>query len=150
MRRICLLQIPISENTQKFYLFSGGRLPALQEVDHVTHPDFRCGFKFSLLLTGDNLAGGIDNRKAGDTFIQWHQKTICQRRVVFSFADIDMHDMVVGSDQRGDLRGIHGLVQNVAVVTLVRAKDYQHALVVAFGRSEGFVELLGGIPRFGV
>jgi hypothetical protein len=76
---ICLGQCPGPKNrhagacccwpTQVAILLSGGRLPALEEVDYVAHPDFRRGFKLSLFLTADHFAAGIDNRKAGDAAI---------------------------------------------------------------------------------
>src|SRR3984893_1479965 len=87
-------------------------------------------FKLTVLLTDYELASTFQYCQRRDSFLHRYLKVFHQILILVSFADVHVHHFVTRCQNRSQIRPLERHIEHVTVVTPVRTKDDEHALVV--------------------
>src|SRR5260370_36641494 len=86
-------------------------------------------FKLTVLLTDYELARTFQYRQRRDAFFHRYLIVLHQILILVYFADVHVHHFVTRCQNRSQIRPLERHIKHVTVVTPVRTKDDQQALV---------------------
>src|ERR1035441_3079995 len=106
-----------------------GGLPPVQEFLKIFGTHGACVFELAIFLAVNQLPIGIQHGQARYAALHGDLILIHQVLILFSAPNVDMHDFIVDSDDRSEIRAMESLVEHMTEITPVCSKNDDHPLM---------------------